>query len=527
MAGLLDAFAPASPYQGLLSPDQNDALRNQGLLAYGAALSQAAMPSRMPVPLGAAMGQAAMASMQAQNQGAAEAAKLAMLQPQIKMTQLKLKEAEDAEKRKDAWRAMLGGEGASPSAPIAGNAAFAPSAAGANIPVGTMSAAPMGAPQAPSPLAVAAPPVAASPVAAPPLLGTPGVAPAAGAYSAPTLAAAPDLATFVRNLPAPMRATLAGMPEEEGMKFVTGLFQKQLETSQIEPIMYNGVQIGTRNRLSGEEKFRPKELLDNWKDIGGGKLLNTFNNDTKMVDPTMAKITNNLVMPPQEGEEAKKVGGFFGETFNNLQNATLQNPKKRADLQRLDTLLDPAYTGAGGETVQAIKKAAQGLGIDLGNVSGPEAAQALSNAMALQLRNPAGGAGMPGAMSDQDRNFLQSMVPGLSVTAQGRKLIVDYSQKLLEREDKVAQMARDYRQKPKAQGGGGGHMDEGFFNELAKYSAEHPIFTPADVQRLQAAASAPPVPAPLVVPGQRGAAPPPTGAAAKSDSDLLRSLGVQ
>jgi hypothetical protein len=72
MAGLLDLFGggasdPSALYGGLLSPQQNSALAYRGLLAAAGALGQAAMPSRMPVPIGAALGSAAGAMGQAQD----------------------------------------------------------------------------------------------------------------------------------------------------------------------------------------------------------------------------------------------------------------------------------------------------------------------------------------------------------------------------------------------------------------------------------------------------------------------------
>jgi Transglycosylase SLT domain len=66
---------PAALYGGLLSPKQNSALSYQGLLAAAGALGQAAMPSRMPVPLGAALGMAAGAMGQGQQSAAENALK--------------------------------------------------------------------------------------------------------------------------------------------------------------------------------------------------------------------------------------------------------------------------------------------------------------------------------------------------------------------------------------------------------------------------------------------------------------------
>jgi len=89
--------------------------------------------------------------------------------------------------------------------------------------------------------------------------------------------------------------------------------------------------------------------------------------------------------------------------------------------------------------------------------------------MALELRNPSGGAGMPGALSDKDREFLVSMTPGIAKTPGGNKLIIDTARKLAKRDQDVARLAREYRQR-------NGSMNEGFYAELQKYSDANPIF---------------------------------------------------
>ena len=76
---------------------------------------------------------------------------------------------------------------------------------------------------------------------------------------------------------------------------------------------------------------------------------------------------------------------------------------------------------------------------------------------------------MPGAMSDADREFLKSMTPQMSQTAEGRKSIIESRVKVMERENRVAQMARAYRQKY-------GKLDESFFSQLQEWSNKNHIF---------------------------------------------------
>lgn len=174
----------------------------------------------------------------------------------------------------------------------------------------------------------------------------------------------------------------------------------------------------------------------------------------------------------EQTEEQKVVGKAYGKDYVDLQRAGREAYKDTSKLGQLDTLLDETYTGAGGKQVLAAKKLANALGMDMEGIGEAEAGMAISSELALQLRNPAGGAGMPGAMSDKDREFLQSMVPGLAMTADGRKLLIDTKRKLNKRTIDVAKMARDYRRE-------NGSLDEGFFDELAAYGEDNPMFEQA------------------------------------------------
>lgn len=193
----------------------------------------------------------------------------------------------------------------------------------------------------------------------------------------------------------------------------------------------------------------------------------------------------------QEKEFDKKVGGEFGQQYADLQKNALAAPGKISKMDRLNQLLDGVNTGAYKGTTTDLKAAAKSAGIDLeamgikDDVAPVQAAQALSQAMSLELRNPSGGAGMPGALSDSDRKFLTQMTPGIETTPQGRALMIDTQKKLTKREQDTAKLAADYRKK-------NGKFDEGFYNELAQYSAANPLF---DAPASPAAPAAPAAPA--------------------------------
>lgn len=116
----------------------------------------------------------------------------------------------------------------------------------------------------------------------------------------------------------------------------------------------------------------------------------------------------------------------------NIAKASATDLEKRAEairdsqgkLQRIGQLegiiTNPAvYQGPGGEHVLQAKKVAQALGFNMEGIKDAETMRAISNQFALSLRSTAGGEGMPGALSDKDREFLLASVPSMTQTQPG------------------------------------------------------------------------------------------------------------
>ncbi len=178
---------------------------------------------------------------------------------------------------------------------------------------------------------------------------------------------------------------------------------------------------------------------------------------------------NNVVLK-QEGEESKTVGKFFGDQYAEIQKAGIDAYGKVNRLSRMEQLLSGLETGKFTPAMTEVKSALDSLGIKIDpNLGSAQAAQALSNELALQMRNPSGGAGMPGAMSDADRNFLSATVPGLAKTPGGNRQLIETAKRLAQRDQQVAQMAREYRKQ-------NGHLDEGFYQQLQQFSEANPLF---------------------------------------------------
>ena len=92
----------------------------------------------------------------------------------------------------------------------------------------------------------------------------------------------------------------------------------------------------------------------------------------------------------------------------------------------------------------------------------------MTKRLALEVRNPAGGAGMPGSMSDGDRDFLVATVPGLAKTEQGNAYLLIVMERQLERDIELSRLAEQHFQE------NGTH--EGFQQKAAAYAKANPMF---------------------------------------------------
>lgn len=183
---------------------------------------------------------------------------------------------------------------------------------------------------------------------------------------------------------------------------------------------------------------------------------------------SQADVIGQHVEQAYKTDRAKGYVKMAEDMRGGWQNAQTQ----RGMLDRLDQLFqDPNIAkGATAESISSLKNVAAGMGIDIKGLSSEQAIQSITNEFAMQLRNPAGGAGMPGAMSDSDRKFLASIPPSLSKSPEGRKTIMDTMRRKLDRDQVVANMAIEYEQKH-------GALDLGFERQMRKFSNENPVFS--------------------------------------------------
>ena len=191
-----------------------------------------------------------------------------------------------------------------------------------------------------------------------------------------------------------------------------------------------------------------------------------------LIDPVtrqpIGQIQKNIV--GQESE--RQIGEWIGKEYGTIQKAGFDAGGTLALYDKISDLQDRVDTGKLAGVKKSLNEYAQALGVDVEGLDEAQAFQSVTRKLALEVRNPSGGAGMPGAMSDADREFLISTVPNLLNTPGGNKQIIEVARALAKRNQQVAQMAREYKQRK-------GRFDDGFLEELQQWSNSHPIFNTA------------------------------------------------
>lgn len=151
---------------------------------------------------------------------------------------------------------------------------------------------------------------------------------------------------------------------------------------------------------------------------------------------------------PSDKTYSDELAKNAAEHYTNLQNAGMKAPSEIAKYEQLHSLLADHDGGKLTPLGFEMSRLANSLGLKVDkNLPNKEASQQITNELALALRDPSAGAGMPGAMSDADREFLMKSVPNMSQSAEGRRQMVQARIALLKRNQEVAGMARKWNQR--------------------------------------------------------------------------------
>lgn len=128
-------------------------------------------------------------------------------------------------------------------------------------------------------------------------------------------------------------------------------------------------------------------------------------------------------------------------------------------------------TGLGAESELTLRQlgAAMGMDTDPNKLSGGELIRAVQNRMALTMRSPDGGMGMPGALSDRDIKFLKDSQVGIDRSPEGNRRMLQSFRAMEQRKIQIAQLADEYVAR-------NGRLDSGFNKEVREFANNNPLF---------------------------------------------------
>lgn len=186
-----------------------------------------------------------------------------------------------------------------------------------------------------------------------------------------------------------------------------------------------------------------------------------------------AQVNVNNVGKAEETAEAKGVGGFYADVYKDTQNQGLSAQSQKARINRAKQLLANISTGTVTPTTAAVKGAFRDvMGADALNALGikddtpvADALRSLGTQFTLGFVDQT-----KGSVSNAEMELFQKASVGLANSTEGNMLILEMAEGLADRQQKVAKLAREYRQRK-------GRIDEGFMGELEKFHAENPLFT--------------------------------------------------
>lgn len=139
-------------------------------------------------------------------------------------------------------------------------------------------------------------------------------------------------------------------------------------------------------------------------------------------------------------EQAKVIDKYQGEAFVGAQKAASDARKQMQNLNSLDALSEKAFSGSGAELKKGLGKLASAFGINVEGLSETELFESVANELTLGKTSM-----MTGVLTDRDMEFLQSTVPQLTQTADGRKKLIKIAKKMAQRQIEYAKEAAKFR----------------------------------------------------------------------------------
>lgn len=205
------------------------------------------------------------------------------------------------------------------------------------------------------------------------------------------------------------------------------------------------------------------------KDVTGNIIKEPYNqakHGQKIEKPiATVNVTNKL-----ETEEAKVIGQTRGGIYKQIVEASANAETSNFSLDEFEQYLNQVTTGKIAPTATSVAQWAKSFGIQIDpKWDVAQALDAVAKRFALSFRNPAGGSGMPGNFSDQDRKYLEAIAPGLGKSVEANRMIIDAMRKINNRRMETQQLADGYYDVHGTMKGFGKYMQD--------YANKNPLFT--------------------------------------------------
>lgn len=307
------------------------------------------------------------------------------------------------------------------------------------------------------------------------------------------------LPEVIQTLPPAVRQMMGAMPRKDALPLL--MKYADPETHVAIDSATGQVVFAPKNDRSG--RYQPVDAMkldldrqrleiDKRAAAAREKVADTGERNALIVPGPDGQPTTNPALPAAKGavagaEAGAKVapalvqhqGELVIKDHQTAQQAAQNARSGMANLDRLGTLLEQVNTNKFQGSTQQLKASAKAMGVDLDamgigdNVGVAQAAQALSQQMALQLRDPSAGGGMPGAMSDADRQFLTQMVPSITNDPNANKLMIEWQKKVHQRTIDVGKIINDYVRSPE-------YLKDpaGVYAKVREYAEKNPLFDP-------------------------------------------------
>jgi hypothetical protein len=199
--------------------------------------------------------------------------------------------------------------------------------------------------------------------------------------------------------------------------------------------------------------------------------------------PGKASTEVNVNQTAEKAQDSK-IGGAYGDTFNELQSSGRNAIGQLNTYRLMEKLIDNPnfYSGAQSGPLLAARRAAAALGIKDADAAAPnELFAKLATQSVLDKLGGSLGAGV----SNSDVLTMQNTVANGTNTPEGNRQILQFSKALAQRQIEVSKLARQYA------GAHGGRLDPGFDDKLAEYAEANPLTVPpTEMQQRQAAQAA-------------------------------------